>query len=89
MDGTRDTVASLNVDLRQDVLLVHRGLGNVTDGSGLYHVTDGELLDCLIRSNMSIAVLATEETYVSTPLLVASSGLALLGHTGGYDSLGE
>ena len=42
MDGARDAVDDLDVELGQDVLLVDGGFGNVSDSGRLDHVSDGE-----------------------------------------------
>ena len=47
MDGARDTVGELDVELGESVLGVDRSVGDVTDGSGLNDVPDGESLDAV------------------------------------------
>lgn len=42
VDGARYAVDDLDVELGQDVLLVHGGLGDVTNRGRLDHVADGE-----------------------------------------------
>ena len=48
VNGTRDAVGRSNVQLGERVLLVHRGVGQVTDSSGLDHVLDRVALDGLV-----------------------------------------
>lgn len=80
MDGTRDTVVSLEVQLGENVLLVDRSLGDVTDGSSLNHVSDGVSLDGLVLRNHSSAVRAADGGDVTSTLLVTSVGSSLLRH---------
>ena len=47
VDGARDTVGELDVELGESVLGVDRSVGDVTDGSGLDDVPDGESLDAV------------------------------------------
>ncbi len=80
MDGARDAVVDLNVQLGQNVLLVDRGIRNVTDGGRLDHVADGEALDSLVLGDHTAAVGAANRGDVATALLVASVGSSLLRH---------
>lgn len=80
MDGTRDTVVSLEVQLGEDVLLVDRGLRDITDGSSLNHVSDSVSLDGLVLGDHSGAVRAADGGDVTSTLLVTSVGSSLLRH---------
>ena len=80
MDSARDTVVSLEVQLGEDVLLVDRGLRDITDGSSLNHVSDGVSLDGLVLRNHSSAVRAADGGDVTSTLLVTSVGSSLLRH---------
>ena len=52
----------------------------ITDGSSLYHVTDGETLDSLILGDTTVTVDTTNNLVVTTTVLVTSviSSLASL-----------
>lgn len=75
MDGTRDTVGDLDVELGQGVLGVDRSVRDVTDGSGLNDVADSESLDCLVLGHTSGAVRASDESDVASAVLVSSTVL--------------
>lgn len=51
VDGARNTVVDLDVELWKGVFLVDGSLGNVTNGGRLDHVSDGESLDGLVLLN--------------------------------------
>ena len=80
MNSARDAVGDLDVDLREDVLLVDAGLADVTDGSGLNHVSDAEALDSLVLRHHAVAVGAADGLDVATTALVASVRCSLLRH---------
>lgn len=80
VDGARNAVVDLDVQLGQGVLLVHRGLRDITDGSRLNHVADGKALDGLVLRDHARAVRAADRVDVATALLVASVGSSLLRH---------
>lgn len=82
MNGAGDTVGNLDVDLGKHVLLVDAGLADVTDGSGLDHVTNAEALDGLVLSNHTVAVGAANGLYMATATLVTSVRSSLLRHLG-------
>lgn len=48
MDGARNTVGKTDVELREGVLGVNRGLREVSNGGSLNHVLHGESLDSLV-----------------------------------------
>lgn len=48
VDGARDTVGKTDVELREGVLGVDRGLREVSNGGSLNHVLHGESLDSLV-----------------------------------------
>lgn len=83
MNGARDTVLQLEVHLGDGVLLEDGGIRDITDGSGLNHVADGEALDGLILGSASRAVAAADGLGVAAALLVAAVVLSLLDHFGG------
>lgn len=80
VDGTGDTVVQLVVQLGQGILLVHRGLGQVSNGSGLHHVSDGDSLDGLVLRNTSSTVQTSDWLDVTSTLLVSTVGRSLLWH---------
>lgn len=75
MNGARDTVNHLDVELGQSVLLVHGSLGQITDSSGLNNVADSESLDGLVLGDGTRAVGASHECYVASAGLVAAIGV--------------
>lgn len=79
VDSARHTVVQLRVQLRQDVLLVHRCLGNVPDSRRLDNVPDDKLLNRLVLGNAAGAVCATHGLHMSTVVLAASSITPFLG----------
>lgn len=70
----------LDVQLGQHVLLVHGSVRNVTDGSRLDHVSDGESLNGLVLGDHAGTVGASHRLDVSSALLVASVRGSLLRH---------
>lgn len=80
VDGARDAVVSLEVELGKSVLLVDGSLRDITDGSSLNHVSDNISLDSLVLGNHSGAVGAADRGDVASALLVTSVGSSLLRH---------
>lgn len=80
VDSARNTVVQLVVQLWQSVLLVHRSFRQVSNGSGLNHVSDGHSLDGLVLRNTSSAVQASDWLDVTSTLLVSTVGSSLLWH---------
>lgn len=72
VDGARDTVDHLDVELGQGVLLVDGGLAQVTDGSSLNNVAHSESLDGLVLGHGARAVGASHESNVASAGLVAA-----------------
>lgn len=87
VDSTRHTVVQLVVQLWQSVLRVHRGLGQVSDGSGLNHVSDGDSLDGLVLWHTSGTVQTSDWLDVTSALLVSTVGSSLLWHVAGVSTL--
>lgn len=75
VDGTRDTVDDLDVELGESVLGVDGGVRDVTDGSSLYDVSDSEPLDGLVLRDSSRAVGASHKGDVSSSVLVSAAVL--------------
>ena len=75
VDGTRDTVYDLDVELWESVLGVDGSIRDVTDGSSLYDVSDGESLDGLVLGNSSRAVGASHKGDVASAVLVSTAVL--------------
>ena len=71
----------LVVDLRQSVLRVDRGLGQVSDGGGLDNVSDGHSLDSLVLRNTLGTVDTSDWLDVTSALLVSTVGSSLLWHS--------
>lgn len=80
VNSARNTVVDLDVQLGESVLLVNRSLGDISDGSRLDHVADGESLDGLVLRDHTGAVRTSDAANVSSSLLVASVGSSLLRH---------
>merc|ERR1719494_581393 len=77
MDGRRDAVVLLQVDLGDGIVLVDGGLGEIAHGGRVDHVADHVLLDGLVLGDARRRVDAAD---VSAALLVASVISSLLGH---------
>lgn len=73
MNGARDTVLQLEVHLGDGVLGEDGSVRDITDGSRLDHVADGEALDGLILGRASRAVAAADGLGVAAALLVATA----------------
>jgi len=80
MDGARDAVQQLCVQLRQLVCVIDTGLGDISDGGRLNNVPDHELLDRLVLRYASGAVGASDSANVSAAVLRASVVSPLRGH---------
>ena len=72
VDGARDTVDHLDVQLGQRVLLVDRSLGQIADGSSLNNVAHSEALDRLVLGDGARAVRASHKGDVASAGLVAA-----------------
>jgi len=82
VNGARDAVLELQVHLGDSVLREDGGIRDITNGSGLDHVANGESLDCLVLGCASRAVGATDGLDVAATLLVTAVGRSLLDHVG-------
>jgi len=83
VDSARDAVLQLQVHLGNCIFLEYRRIGDVTNGGGFHHVTDGESLDGLIFGCASRAVGAADGLDVAAALLVTAVVLSLLNHDEG------
>lgn len=72
VNRARDTVDHLDVQLGQSVLLVHRSLGKITDGSSLNNVANSEALDSLVLGHRASTVGASHKSDVASARLVAA-----------------
>lgn len=72
----------LVVQLWQGVLLVDGGLRQVSHGSSLNHVSDGDSLDGLVLWHTSSTVQTSDWLDVTSALLVSTVGSSLLWHLG-------
>jgi hypothetical protein len=79
VNGARDAVLQLQVHLGDGVLRKDGGIRDVTNGSRLDHVADGEALDGLVLGGASRAVGASDGLDVAAALLVAAAGELLAG----------
>lgn len=82
VDGARNTVVQLVVQLRKSVFLVHRGVRQVSDSGGFNHVSDGDTLDSLVLGDTTGTVQASDGLDVTSTLLVSAGVLSLLSHGG-------
>jgi len=80
MDRAGDTVLELQVHLWDAVLGENGGIGDVTDCSRLYHIADGESLDCLVFGSASRAVGASNRVDMASALLIAAVAGPFLNH---------
>jgi len=84
VNGARYTVLELQVHLWYNVLVEDRCVVDVTDGSRLDHIADGESLDGLVLWCTPGAVGATNGLDVTSSILVSAVGSSLLHHICGY-----
>ena len=80
MDGAAHAVGQLGIELRQLVLGVHAGVGDVSHGGRLHDVPDDELLDGLVLGARLGAVGAPHELDMATTVLVPAVVTALGSH---------
>lgn len=80
VNGTRNTVVQLVVQLWQSILRVHRSLRQVSHGSSLHHVSDGDSFDGLVLWHTSGTVQTSDWLDVASTLLVSTVGSSLLWH---------
>ena len=80
MNGARDTVVQLGVELGQSVASVHAVVGDIPDSRGLDDVPDHELADGLVLRASLGAVGAPNRLDMATVVLVASVITPLLSH---------
>jgi len=72
VDSAAHTVLELEVHLWDGIFREDGSIRNITDGSRLDHVADGESLDCLVLWCASRAVGAADGLDVTAALLVAA-----------------
>jgi len=84
VDGARDAVLQLEVHLGNRVFLEYGRVRDITNGSRLNHVADGEALDRLVLGCASRAVGAADGLDVAATFLVAAVVLSLLDHVGRF-----
>lgn len=80
MDSTRDAVVNLDIELRQCVLLIDRGITDISNSSRFNHVSDGKSLNGLILGYHTATVGASDRAGVSSSFLVSSVRSSLLRH---------
>merc|ERR1712137_542696 len=80
VDSGRDRIVLLVVDLGQGIVVVDRGLAQVTHGSAVDHISNDVLSNGLVFWPASGRGLASNKLDVSSALLVSSSISSLLGH---------
>ena len=85
MDGTRDAIQHLEVELREHEGLVHARLADVALRRSIHHVPDVEALHCLVLGHATGAVRATDNGGVSTAVL----GPTVVPALGGHGATGE
>lgn len=80
VDSAGDAVLEFQVHLWYRILIEHGGVRDVTDGSGLNHVANGEPLDGFVFRGTSGTIGAANWFDMATPILVATIGCSLLHH---------
>ena len=80
MDSARYAVVQLDINLRENVRFVDALITNISQGGGLYDISNDEFLDGFVFGNASGTVCAPQEFDVSTSVLVTPSVTPLLGH---------
>lgn len=73
VDSAGDAVLELQVHLGDGVLGEDGGIGDITDGSGLDHVADGETLDGLVLGGAAGTVGAAHRLDVAAAVLVTTA----------------
>ena len=81
VDGARDAVLELQVELGDLVDVVDAGLLHVPLRGGLDHIPDLEALHGLVLRDAAAAVAAAHGVDVATPLAVLASVTTLLSHS--------
>lgn len=81
VDTARDAVDLLNEELGEGVLLISRGLANISLGRSIDDVADSETLDSLILTNASAAVVASDVLNMAAAVLRSSVISALDRHS--------
>lgn len=84
MDSAGDAVLQLQVHLGDGIVGENGGVRDITDGSGLNHVADGESLDRLVLRSATSAVGAAHGLDVAAAVLVATVVRPLLDHFDGF-----
>jgi len=82
VDSARYTVCNFDVKFRDSVLLVNTSLFDISDSSGLHHVSYSVTLDSLVFANAARAVGAAHERDMATAFLVAAAISSFLRHDG-------
>lgn len=77
VDGARDAVRGLDVELGQGILLVNRGIGQIADSRSLDHVANDEAVNGLVLGDAAGAVKAANWVNVASSLLSTSVVAAL------------
>lgn len=72
MDGARDTVLQLEVHLGNGVFWEYGSVRDITNGSRLDHVANGESLDRLVLWSASRAVGAADWLYMTASRFVSA-----------------
>lgn len=79
VDGARDAVVQLSIQLREHVWGVHGRLTDIPHGSSFHNIADDEFFNRLILGNAASTVGASHWLYMATVMLAASSVAPLLG----------
>jgi hypothetical protein len=72
VNGTRNTIMKLDVQLGDSVLLIDGSFLKITDSSGLYHITDSKTLNGFILRDTTETIDTTNILVVATTVLVTS-----------------
>lgn len=87
VNSTGNAVLKLQVHFWYSILRINGCITDITDSSGLHHITDGKSLNRLVLGSASRAVGAADGLDMTTALLVATIGSSLLDHIVGSFSL--
>ena len=81
MDGARDAVLKLGVDLRETIVLHDRGIAQITESSRLNDVANNKALHGLVLRDTASAVAAADIAGVAAVHLCTASVTTLESHS--------
>lgn len=87
VNGTRDTVVQLVVQLWHSVFRVDGSLRQISNSGSLNHVSDGDSLDSLVLRNTSSTVQTSDGLDVTSSLFVSTVRSSLFWHWVSYEQI--